>query len=78
MRGCSRFRASPLGFDRYFRRYWFLPPTPGLLVEQGAWTTSQTPNEEESLALPVKSKFNNYDLSTEQLVLFLRTLINGG
>lgn len=66
-----------MGYDRFHRRYWFLPPTPGLLVEQGAWTT-QPPSEEDPLALPVKPRFNNYDLSTEQLILYLRTLIGGG
>lgn len=77
MRGCSRFRASPLGFDRFYRRYWFLPPTAGLFVEQGAWTT-EIPDESQPLALPRKPKFHSYEISDDNLVKHLHTLLNGG
>lgn len=77
MRGMSRFRAAPLGYDRFWRRYWFFPPTPGILIEQGAWTV-ETPDESQPLAMPVKQKFGNDVVTDEQLVKFLHTLCNGG
>jgi hypothetical protein len=77
MKGCSRFRAAPIGFDRDHRRYWYFPPSPGLFIEQGAFTC-QTPNEDDPLALPSKPVFRSYDLTDKQLGKHLNTLLCGG
>jgi len=72
----SRLRASPIGHDRFHRSYWRLPSTPGLIVEQGMMAT-EPPDENAPLALPPMGT-PDYAMSTNELITFLHTLVNGG
>ncbi|KAI6187153.1 Bromodomain adjacent to zinc finger domain protein 1A [Aphelenchoides besseyi] len=77
LRAFTRYRPNSLGYDRFMRRWWFFPPSPGIFIEQGACTTSTKTDETKPLVLPEKKKFHTYDLDTETLIKYLRVLLNG-
>jgi hypothetical protein len=76
-KGTQRFRATPLGVDRFHRRYWFFPPSPGIFVEQGAWTTQPLPDD-MPLVMPPRPNFKSYDIPTDDLLEHLHSLLLGG
>ncbi|KAI6214143.1 hypothetical protein M3Y94_00234000 [Aphelenchoides besseyi] len=77
LRALTRYRPISLGYDRFMRRWWFFPPSPGIFIEQGAFTTSTETDETKPLVLPERKKFHTYDVDTETLMKHLRVLLNG-
>ncbi|KAI6223537.1 hypothetical protein M3Y99_01452000 [Aphelenchoides fujianensis] len=64
LRAFTRYRATPLGVDRFHRRWW-------------ARGRRRRRDAEAPLMMPPRKKFHTYDVSTEALLDHMRVLLNG-